>query len=201
MALPTIPGSSISLNQVNVELGLSGTASITMNDAAVRTLFGKAGSGTTISMSDGSGKSNFTVAYAGHPGTGYGALANNTTFTGASCGSTAYMVLNWKETGVVQIAQGSLLLENFNTWGTPTGGSPGSNYWIRFTRTGTFGDQASTASTGWQQLNTARDISVSSGTNGEATYTIEIASDSGGSNILTTRTGINLVAFDECQFG
>lgn len=56
MALPA--SGAISLNNVNVELGLSGTATISMNDAAVRTLFAKSGSGTTISMSDGYGKSS-----------------------------------------------------------------------------------------------------------------------------------------------
>ena len=38
MALPA--SGQITLNQVNVELGLSGTAQIGMNDAAVRGLFG-----------------------------------------------------------------------------------------------------------------------------------------------------------------
>lgn len=56
MALPSAPA-SISLNDVNVELGLSGTATITLNDAAVRTLFGVPSG--QISMSDGYGKSNF----------------------------------------------------------------------------------------------------------------------------------------------
>lgn len=62
----TLPSSGpISLSQVNTELGLSSTALITMNDSAVRTLFQKTGSGTTISMSDGYGKANqfaFTIS-------------------------------------------------------------------------------------------------------------------------------------------
>lgn len=62
----TLPVSGpISLSQVNVELGLSATAPISMNDAAVRTLFGVGGSGTAISMSQGYGKSNqfaFTIS-------------------------------------------------------------------------------------------------------------------------------------------
>jgi hypothetical protein len=62
----TLPSSgSISLSQVNTELGLSATALITMNDSAVRTLFQKTGSGTAISMSDGYGKANqfaFTIS-------------------------------------------------------------------------------------------------------------------------------------------
>ena len=57
----TLPASgAISLNQVNVELGLSGTASINMGSAAVRGLFGVASG--QISMSNGYGKSNtFTL--------------------------------------------------------------------------------------------------------------------------------------------
>lgn len=53
----TLPASGqITLNQVNVELGNSGTAQIGMNDAAVRGLFGVASG--EIKMSDGYGKSN-----------------------------------------------------------------------------------------------------------------------------------------------
>ena len=47
---------AISLNNVNVELGLSGTTLISMNQATVRTLFGKASG--AIRMNDGYGKSN-----------------------------------------------------------------------------------------------------------------------------------------------
>lgn len=54
------------LNQsVNVELGYSGTAQISMNDSAVRTLAGAGGSGTQYSMSSFYGKSNqfaFTIS-------------------------------------------------------------------------------------------------------------------------------------------
>ena len=58
MALPS--SGQITLNQVNVELGLSGTAQIGMNDSAVRTLFGIASG--EIEMSDGYGKANeFTL--------------------------------------------------------------------------------------------------------------------------------------------
>ena len=54
MPLPS-SGNSISLNQVNVELGFSGTAQISLDDFLVRALF-KVSAGQ-ISMSDGYGKS------------------------------------------------------------------------------------------------------------------------------------------------
>ena len=54
MALPA--SGAISLSQVNVELGNAGTASINMNSAAVRGLFGVASG--AISMSNGYGKSS-----------------------------------------------------------------------------------------------------------------------------------------------
>ena len=54
MALPA--SGAISLNDVNVELGRSGTTTITMNDSVVRTLFGVASG--TIDMNTGHGKAN-----------------------------------------------------------------------------------------------------------------------------------------------
>ena len=59
MALPA--SGQISLNDVNVELENSGTAQISMNDAAVRALF-EISSGE-IEMSDGYGKAAFTPGF------------------------------------------------------------------------------------------------------------------------------------------
>jgi len=61
--MPT-PSGQISLNDVNVELGLAGTTLITMNDANVRTLAGVGGSGTPISMQNLQNKSNRVTASA-----------------------------------------------------------------------------------------------------------------------------------------
>ena len=58
MTLPA-SGNPISFSQVDVELGYSATAQISMNDTAVRTLFGVASG--AIGMSCGLGKSNTSV--------------------------------------------------------------------------------------------------------------------------------------------
>jgi hypothetical protein len=84
-------------------------------------------------------------------------------------------------------------------WATPTTAGVGSGYWIRFTRTffsGGAGNSA-TASTGWLQLNTTQGIFVSR-TSGfgvtTADYTIEISTNSAGTNIVATASLITLTA-------
>jgi len=54
--MPLPSSGSISLNEVNVELGAAGTTTRSLNDSAVRTLFGVASG--AISMSNGYGKAN-----------------------------------------------------------------------------------------------------------------------------------------------
>ena len=71
--MPT-PTGTISLANVNVELGYASTAYITMNDANVRTLAGVGGSGTIISMDNLRGKTWVTLSAAlpqYSPGSGY----------------------------------------------------------------------------------------------------------------------------------
>lgn len=84
-------------------------------------------------------------------------------------------------------------------WATPTTANIGSSYWIRFTRTffsAGFGNSAS-GSTGWVQLTSGEGVQVyNSGTNSSvsATYTIEISTNSSGTNIVASASGIDLVA-------
>ncbi len=63
MALPS--SGALSLSMVNIELKKSASAAISMNDADVRKLFGKASG--VISLSDGYGKANalFTITASG----------------------------------------------------------------------------------------------------------------------------------------
>ena len=193
MALPASPN-TISLSQVNTELGRSATATIDMNDSAVRSLFGKAGSGTTISMSDGHGKSSFTVAYSGGFGNGY--FIDDVFY---SAGAPAGAGIRWNTNGTMDQYGYSFGYASLGeTWGNPTTSGIGSNYWIRFTRTayGGFGAAAaSTASTGWLQLTSpGREIAIyqDSASQITAEYTVEISSSSSGSPVLTTRTGITI---------
>ena len=100
----TLPASGqISLNDVNVELGNSGTAQIGLGDSAVRDLFDI--SSGEIEMADGYGKSSFT------PWTGASGQPTYQNFVGSDTGSTttatytpssgvtSFMVMMWGSTG------------------------------------------------------------------------------------------------------
>lgn len=95
---------------------------------------------------------------------------------------------------------------SFLQWGAPTTTDIGQSYWVRFTRdsfstTGSGGSGSATATTGWLQLNVARSVTVIAnkvtgpGTfQSNASYTIDIATDSGGTNIVATATAYQLRA-------
>lgn len=72
----TLPASgAISLANVNVELGLASTTTISLNQTNVRTLAGKASG--TISMSDLLGKSNVSFSPAGGTSSGTAVALSN----------------------------------------------------------------------------------------------------------------------------
>ena len=85
-------------------------------------------------------------------------------------------------------------------WGTPTTTGVGAGYWIQWTRTyfsGGIGASA-TATSGWQQLSSSRYITVYNPgglTVVTAQYNIYIATDSGGSNVVASVTGMEFDAF------
>lgn len=91
MALPS--SGPISLSQVNTELSLSSTTTISMNQASVRSLFGKASG--AISMSDGYGKSSGpTVIGQAFGGGYYGGKINVS-------GTQYYLIVSDKSVGQV----------------------------------------------------------------------------------------------------
>lgn len=184
MTLPA-SGNSISLSQVNTELGRSATATIDMNDSAVRSLFGKAGSGTTISMSDGQGKSSLSVSLASLTGV-YGDRFPP---------GTAYASLIFYPDGTVNYSSNNGSGSKAN-WATPTTSGIGSSYWIRFTQTSSYSSTTETDSARgvWLQLSGNRSFSVTRTQYGAGgrTYTVQIASDSAGSNIVATKTDVGL---------
>lgn len=191
MTLPA-SGNSISLSQVNTELGRGSTATISMNETAVRSLFGKPGSGNTISMSDGWGKSNITISLPalGVYGTAYP-------------GETAYAELIFSSNGDINAGTSNIGIQDPGNWATPTTTGIGSSYWVRFTQTGSYGTggfggatQYGSAKGVWHQISTTLYFGVQRSGNGMGGfyYTIQIASDSGGSNILATATNVEIAA-------
>lgn len=195
MTLPTTPGSSLSMNQVNVELGFGGSTAISLQDTIVRTLFEKTTVSSTIAFSDGSNKT--AIRYTGI--SPYSAMANNDGFSGGYVGFFGTTAMNFQSNGQMTVAVGDIsTTEAFNRWAIT--GITGGNFYIRFTKTAETGSlDSATASTAWLQMNTARLIVVEAvgGDSGSATYTIEIAGGSGGTPLLTTRTGIVLEVYYE----
>ena len=127
MTLPVVPGSSMSFSQINTELGLSSTATISLNDAAVRTLAGVGASPATIAITNLSGKSNeyaFTISAnqtdanlrtlavnAGWPGTArvVATINGGVTISSTSTGTPALTVNGSFPGGVSLINNGTIL--------------------------------------------------------------------------------------------
>jgi hypothetical protein len=195
MTTPASPN-SIALSQVNTELGLTATATITMNDAAVRTLAGVGGSGTIITMDNLRGKSSFALV------SNFGMTDNSVVGSDEGiwedASSTQTTILTFSRDGTWGALGNSISLGG--NWGSPTTATAGDNYWIKFTRTAGTG----TATTAWLQLNTAQSVSVLAGSATRptsllrtSTYTIQISSSSSGSPVLQDAVGIEIKALLE----
>lgn len=188
----SIGGSATSggLNRsINIELGRSATATSSLNETSLRNLAGVASG--TISLSNFYGKSNFTVS---NPITGLSGTYDDDGTGQGYAGTTLQIGTNGTYT-IDGIWSGNLKTGN---WGSPTTTGIGSNYWVRFTRTAfTQSNGSATATTGWLQLSSARSVSSScSNPSGNAfanaTYTVEISTDSAGTTIVSTTTGVIL---------
>jgi hypothetical protein len=89
--MPT-PSGQISLNDVNVELGLAGTTLISMNQSNVRTLAGVGGSGTPISMQNLQGKSNRATVNFTYSASAQSPSLNLSSLGGYVAGTTDFTV-------------------------------------------------------------------------------------------------------------
>ena len=183
-------GGSTSTRSINLELSRAAGATSSLGETALRTLAGV--SSGAISISNFYGKSSVTISLS--------SISSNEPFEAQALapGEVAAVNLDFNSDGTWDAT-----LEAFGSvdgnWATPTTAGIGSSYWIRFTRTffsGGFGNTA-TGSTGWLQLTSGEGVQVyNSGTDSSvvATYTIEISTNSSGTNIVASASAVDLVA-------
>ena len=172
---------------VALELGRGLTSTISMNDSDVRALAGVGGSGTQWSMNSLYGKSARSFSLASMVDVDGTAFPPDTAYAEwvfYADGTMGYFTSN-----------GSSSMGN---WTTPATAGIGSSYWIRVTETYSTGGFTITGSGRgiWNQLNVAQYFGISRGLGGygQSINTIEISTNSSGTNIVATRTGMNLIA-------
>lgn len=131
--MPT-PTGTISLSDVNTELGYSSNSPISMNDAAVRSLAGVGGSGTIITMDNLRGKSNLSAALPQYnPGTydvDIESMVSNNYETYTQ--SNAEIVLSSDGSGVYRTYNSYTGYNNVSSFTWKTGGGSVSDYYAYF---------------------------------------------------------------------
>ena len=183
-------GGSTATRSINLELSRAAGATSSLGETALRNLAGVASG--AISISNFYGKSAITVSLASITTNDPYAANGFNEDEPVSCTLEFFSDGTWSANLEANIGVS-------DNWAVPTTAGVGASYWIRFTRTsfgGGFGNSA-TPTTGWGQLNTTRGVEVFCGaitTSASAQYTIEIATDSAGSNIIATAAFINLSA-------
>lgn len=190
-----LPGSfPISLTQINSVFDGRGLNLFAYRGTTWYTAAG--GSGTfpspTISFSDFYNKGPnpaITISLAG--------LLN--VYGTAYPGNTAYAEFIFNSNGTVQQGTSDSGIQSNSSWATPTTAGIGSSYWVRFTQTGSSGagqTEYGSPRGVWVQIATTVIFGVSRTANGGGyiQYTVQIASDSGGSNIVATKTNVELFA-------
>jgi len=118
-------------------------------------------------------------------------------FGEANSGGTAYSEYAFGSDGSIVGATSQSGSFAVGHWTTPITGGIGSSYWIRFTETASSGAGVTVygATRGvWLQLSSLRTYGLSRTANGLGyrVYTVEISSDSGGSTIVATATGVQM---------
>jgi hypothetical protein len=134
--------------------------------------------------SGGTARLIYTGARIVTPFTAYDMLADNT--PGATATASLIFGTNGSVASNATIDGGSTT--GSASWYSPNTTGIGSSYWIRFTPTS--GSFTTNGASSFSQLSSNRQVTKSASTSaGGVTFTIEIASDSGGSNIVMTSTG------------
>lgn len=174
-------GGSVTDRSVNVELGKSATAQISLNDADVRTLTGTS-SGTQISLpSNFWGKSNDVISIS------------DQTFSDYTFCSAAQAYYTLKSNGVAYKGEGPTET-SLGNWVTPTGSA--SNYEVYATLSS---GSLTTGTTGsWLALSSNRLWSVeASGNNGQSAVIVVEIRRIGTTTVLDSAT-ISMEAVDVC---
>lgn len=161
MALTTSPVSVAS------ELGLGLMTTISMNDAAVRTLAGVGGSGTSWSMNSLYGKSSIIIDNA---------------LVCDAVSTISQVDITFTTSGPIVYTEAAYS-SGSTDWATPTTAGIGNSYWIKLTKTSGNTILGMTSGTIYA-LSTNRTVYITT-SGGFSSGTIDIYSDSGG----TTRVG------------
>lgn len=109
----------------------------------------------------------------------------------------AYAGFTFYADGTAAVEGNDATIDSPPNWHTPSGGTPGNSYWIRVSVTAGSNPNFSNPGVGsWLAMSstrawTWRQTTVGSNT---ATVTIEISSDSGGSTVVASKTGIAISA-------
>jgi hypothetical protein len=132
------------------------------------------------SYSGGSGSIVNPLTLGSYTGTKYASAISTSSFSVLQNG-------NWNVSVTDDIGQE----DDNGTWYSPATGTPGDSYWVRFTRNS--GTSGSTPTTGWLQINTTKTITVQAQAIGSSdyqngSYTVQIASDSAGTTIVSSGT-------------
>ena len=149
----TLPASgAIAFSDINTELGLSATAQISMNDTAVRTLFGTASG--AIDMNTGHGKSNTSVpgAPTSVSASASSCSAISVSFTAPAC--TGHLTIDSYQ--VVCTSSGSNSATGSSSPISVTGLSASTSYTFKVRAHNSLGYGSYSSSTGTATTNAAR---------------------------------------------
>lgn len=180
MALPST--GAISLSQVAVELTRSASATTSLGETSVRSLAGVASG--AISLSDLYGKAYRTFA---NPLAGSGSTYSDT--DSGTCSVT--LAVNSDGTfSITGAVSGTFVSGN---WTSPTTAGIGASYYVLFSVTS--GTLQSNGASSWVTLSSSRSCQVlsspttkASGPLRNATVQVKIATDSAGTNVVSTGT-------------